>query len=239
MKTVILTSRMDTHDYDENGVRVAHNFGNENGIYDVLKNSLGGRGLLLYVASDESSYEITDMYTNLVFQSFEMTMPFSEYKVLDGRSLDKVDEYLSRADLIILGGGHVPTQKKFFDKISLSTKIQSTNAVIVGISAGSMNSASTVYCPPELEGESDDLEFVRYFDGLGLTNINIFPHYNDMENAFLDNKRMMEDIVYPDTFKTPVYAIPDGTFIEIHGCGEPVIHGTAYLIKNARKSKIN
>ena len=35
MKTVILTSRMDTHDYDESGVRVAHYFGNENGIYEL------------------------------------------------------------------------------------------------------------------------------------------------------------------------------------------------------------
>ena len=61
------------------------------------------------------------------------------------------------------------------------------NALVVGGSAGSMNCASLVYCPPELEGESEDINFNRYLSGLCLTNINILPHYDVFKNYVLDN----------------------------------------------------
>lgn len=234
MKTVILTSRMDTHDYDESGVRVAHNFGNENGIYDNIVKNLNGRKALTYIASDECAYEITDMYAGLVFKSYDLTLPFAEYNILDGRNMDKAGEIIAKSDLIILGGGHVPTERKFFERIGLREKLESFDGVIIGISAGSMMSAETVYCPPELEGEALDKNFVRHFKGLGLTDINIFPHYNDMVDFILDGKRMMEDIIYPDTYLTPVLALPDGSYVIIENGEKPKVFGTAYYIKDGK-----
>ena len=234
MKTVILTSRMDTHDKDEFDVRTPKNFGNENGIYDNIVKNLKKRDLLTYIASDESAYEITDMYASLVFKSFDLTLPFGEYVVLDGRNMDKAGEIVAKSDLIILGGGHVPTERKFFERIGLREKLESFDGVIIGISAGSMMSAGWVYCPPELEGEGLDKNFVRYFRGLGLTDLNIFPHYNDMIDFVLDGKRMMEDIIYPDTFNTPVLALPDGSYVLIKKGEEPKVFGTAYYIKDGK-----
>ena len=37
MNTIILTSSLDLYDKDENGNRIAHHFGNQNGILDTLK----------------------------------------------------------------------------------------------------------------------------------------------------------------------------------------------------------
>ena len=52
-------------------------------------------------------------------------------------------------DVILLGGGHVPTQNKFFKEIRLREKIKDFDGIIIAISAGSMNSADIVYCQPE------------------------------------------------------------------------------------------
>ena len=234
MKTVILTSRMDTHDYDESGVRVAHNFGNENGILDTLLGTVEGRDLLVYVASDENAYDITDMYARLVFESFDMTMPFDNYAILDGRRLNDAKVLLKKANFIILGGGHVPTQKAFFDKIGLKEILHDVDCPVLGVSAGSMNMARVVYCPPELEGEAKDKNFVRYFEGLGLCDINIFPHYNDMKDFVLDGYKMMEDIVYPDTYKSPVLVIPDGTYVVVRDNKVEKICGESYFVKDGK-----
>lgn len=223
MRTIILTSRLDTHDTDEFGVRTPHPFGNDNGILDTLKSSVNSYGRLLYVASSENEYEITDMYANLVFESFRMTLPFQSYEILDGRVVD-VESLVKGADLIILGGGHVPTQNKYFEKIRLRTILSELDTPVLGISAGSMNMAKLVYCPPELEGEATDKNFKLLLQGLGLTNINVFPHYNDMVDFVLDDLRMMEDIVVPHSFMLPVYLLSDGDYvvqrddkIEYHG----------------------
>ena len=229
MRTLILTSRLDTHDTDEYGVRVAHNFGNENGILDVIKSCVSNYGTLLYVASSRDDYEITDMYANLVFESFRMTLPFDNYAILDGR-VDDAKGLVSSADFIILGGGHVPTQNEYFESIGLRDILSGLDTPVLGISAGSMNMAKLVYCPPELPGEALDKNFKLLLQGLGLTSINVFPHYNDMVDFVLDDLRMMEDIVIPHSFMLPVYILSDGDFIVDTG-SEITYHGSPKLLQ--------
>lgn len=228
MRTVILTSRMDTHDTDEYGVRTPHPFGNENGILDTLKSSVKSYGKLLYVASSERDYEITDMYANLIFTSFNLTLPFESYSILDGRVKD-VESLVKSADLIILGGGHVPTQNSYFEKIGLRNILSELDTPVLGISAGSMNMAKLVYCPPELEGEALDKNFKLLLQGLGLTDINVFPHYNDMVDFVLDGLRMMEDIIIPHSFMLPVYILSDGDYIVVKG-NKVSYHGSPKLL---------
>lgn len=228
MKTIILTSRMDTHDTDEYGVRTSHPFGNDNGILDTLKACVKSYGKLLYVASSENNYEITDTYANLVFKSFSETLPFHTYAVLDGR-VNEVEKLVKSADLIILGGGHVPTQNRYFEKIALRQILSELDTPVLGISAGSMNMAKLVYCPPELEGEATDKNFKLLLQGLGLTNINVFPHYNDMFDFVLDDLRMMEDIVIPHSFMLPVYLLSDGDYIVQTG-DKIEYHGSVKLL---------
>ena len=229
MRTLILTSRLDTHDTDEYGVRTPHNFGNENGILDVIKSCVSSYGKLLYVASSRDDYEITDMYANLVFESFRMTLPFDTYSILDGR-VDDVKGLVDSADFIILGGGHVPTQNEYFNSIGLRDILSSLDTPVLGISAGSMNMAKLVYCPPELPGEALDKNFKLLLQGLGLTSINVFPHYNDMVDFVLDDLRMMEDIVVPHSFMLPVYILSDGDFIVDTGT-KITYHGTPKLLQ--------
>ena len=233
----ILTSYIDLYDKDEEGKRYAKNFGNANKILDNIKKYVKKYDNFLFVASNESDFETTDLYANVTFESFNMTLPFNNYYVLDSRIEDKIDELIESADLIFLCGGHVPTQNKFFNNINLKEKIKNTNALIIGGSAGAMYMADVVYCPPELEGEAIDPNFNKIYKGLGLTNINIFPHYDEIKDYLVDGIHVINEIVTPDSFKYDIYAINNGSYILIDD--KNYLYGEAYLIKDGKIKKIN
>ncbi len=65
------------------------------------------------------------------------------FTILDDRN-KKTEELVKESDLIILGGGHVPTQNKFF-RNPLKEVLKKYEGVIVGVGTGSMNYCKTVY----------------------------------------------------------------------------------------------
>lgn len=235
--TVILTSSLNLYDKDENGNRIAHEFSNENGILDLLKKETKKYDNFLFVASDEYNSDLTDIYAGVTIESFALTLPFKNYDILDYRTKSKAIELIKNADLIYLSGGHLPTQNKFFNDINLKSLIKNSSAVIIGGSAGSMNCADKVYCPPELDGESLEKNFKRYLNGLGLTNINILPHYNDFCEFILDEKEYIKEIILPDSYKTKILAINDGSYIIIKD-GKSTLFGEGYAIENGKIIKI-
>ncbi len=234
---LFLTSALDTRYKDENGVRHAQKFGNYNNVIDNLKKYIKKYDNFLFVASDEYNHELTDMYFNITKQSFEMTLPFKNYRLLDGRTKDNAKDLVEEADFIFLCGGHVPTQNQFFQNINLRELIKNTNAVVLGGSAGSMNCADIVYCPPELQGEGADPNFKRFFKGLGLTKISIFPHYEDIRHETIDGLENEKDILIPDSHKSPIVAFSDGAYI-LQINGKAKMYGEAYLFKNGKKTRI-
>ncbi len=225
---LILTSCLDLYSKNEKGERVAHNFGNENGILDLFKKFTPKRDNFVFVASVESSYAATDIYANITFDSFKLTFPFKNYIILDGRTKGQAKEIVENADFILLCGGHVPTQNQFFQNINLKELIKNTNALIVGGSAGSMNAAEIVYAQPELEGESIDPNFKKYLPGLGLTNISILPHFEQRQDYMLDGKNILKEISLPDSKNIPFIAFSDGAFIHDNGISQKM-YGKAYL----------
>ena len=140
-------------------------------------------------------------------------MEFESYTVLDRRNQNDAAKLVKSSNFIILGGGHVPTQNRFFGEIRLKELLEDFDGVIFGISAGSMNSAEEVYAQPELEGESLDPNYVRFILGLGLTKTKLLPHYQDTKDSCLDGKRLFEDITYPDSMGHTFIAIPDGSYL--------------------------
>lgn len=233
----ILTSYIDLYDKDEAGNRIAKNFGNNNKILDNIKKYVKKYENFLFVASNEFNNEVTDVYANVTFESFNMTLPFENYYILDSRTENIADELIQKADLIFLCGGHVPTQNKFFRNINLKEKIKNTDALIIGVSAGAMNMADTVYCPPELEGEAIDPKFNKVYKGLGLTDINVFPHYDELKDDLVDGIHVINEIVIPDSFTYDIYAINNGSYILIDDKNN--LYGEAYLIKDGKIEKIN
>ena len=122
-------------------------------------------------------------------------------------------ELIREAGLVILSGGHVPTQHRFMEEIRLRELLRDFDGIVIGSSAGSMNCADTVYSQPELDGEALDPEYKRFFPGLGLTPVQILPHYQEVKDFVLDGLRIFEEIAYPDSMGQCFYVLVDGSYI--------------------------
>lgn len=235
---LILTSCLNMYHKDNEGKKVAHIIDNTNGILDLIKKLTPKQENFVLVASSAYNYDATDIYAKLTFKAFEMTYPFQNYTILDGRTKDKAPMLIQNADLIFLCGGHVPTQNQFFQDINLEKYINQANALIIGQSAGSMNCAEIVYAQPELEGESIDPNYKKYLKGLGLTNISILPHFEQCINCTVDGKNIFKEISIPDSKIKPFIAYSDGAFIYDNG-NTQYIYGKAYLFNNGSYQQIS
>ena len=184
----------------------------------------------LFVCSDPDVPERTDFYAASVKTSFEEAgLPFRSFRVLDGRNAQNAAELVEASNFLILSGGHVPTQNRFFQSVGLRGLLTHFDGVLMGISAGSMNSADVVYAQPELEGEALDPDYRRFLPGLGLTKTMLIPHYQAIRDEVLDGLRVFEEITYPDSVGRCFYAIPDGSYLLIED-GREELRGEAWRI---------
>ncbi len=188
----------------------------ENGFVELLHRALPEQMRVLTVCSDPDAPERTDFYAGETEKAFAVAdMPYGEHIVLDRRNAQDAGQLVAWADLIILSGGHVPTQNTFFQQIHLRELLEGYDGVILGISAGSMNAADCVYSQPEEPGEALDPNYPRFMPGLGLTDINILPHYNMNKDEELDGLRIYEDIAAEDSYGNCFLILPDGSFVHI------------------------
>lgn len=210
----------------------------QNDFLDRIREDLPENPSCLFVASSPDDRAATCEFGAAMFCAFaEAGIHFSGYQILDRFTEEYAAELIMDSDFIILAGGHVPTQNEFFREIGLDVLLQDYEGVIMGISAGSMNSAAVVYVQPEEEGESDP-EFERFLPGLGLTDIQICPHYQKVKDNILDGQRLFEDITYADSMDNCFFALPDGSYICIHD-QEVLLYGEAYTISNGELEQIS
>ena len=190
------------------------------------------RCLMITAAPDSFAQndEMTSFFAGAVERSGLSTECFDLW---DDRITDFSRETLHSYDVIFLGGGHVPTQNAFFHRINLRENIQNFEGIIIGISAGSMNSADVVYAQPELPGESVDEDYQRFLQGLNLTKTMILPHYQMVKDSWLDGKRLYEDITYPDSAGREFLILPDGSYL-MSIDGEETIWGESWILKDKK-----
>ncbi|CDD47038.1 peptidase E [Firmicutes bacterium CAG:534] len=160
----------------------------------------------------------------------------SEVLMCDERNKEII-ERLPEIDVLILAGGHVPTQNSFMKTIGLKERLQSWDGLLIAWSAGSMNCAEMVYAGPELPGEAIDPNYQRWICGLGITKTNIFPHFETLKDEMLDGMRLIEDITYSDSMGHEIIALNNGSFIVVDN-GTEVLYGGAYSIKNGEQRQI-
>ena len=189
-------------------------FNTENEFVSRMQKAMHKYNKGLFITASPDDYDKTDDFSFGIKYTAELSgMEFESYTVLDRRNQNDAAKLVKSSNFVILGGGHVPTHNRFFGEIRLKELLEDFDGVILGISAGSMNSAEEVYAQPELEGESLDPNYVRFIPGLGLTKTKLLPHYQDTKDSCLDGKRLFEDITYPDSMGHTFIAIPDGSYL--------------------------
>lgn len=190
------------------------------------------------VSSYPDDVETTDRMAWELRESFEWAdLAFKHFEVLDRRTASQARRIIRRANFVILCGGHVPTENAFFHDINLRELLHGFRGVVMGLSAGSMNCAYRVYAPPELEGEAINPDYQRYMDGLGLTRINILPHFQTARYSHVDGQHLVRKLMTPDSYRQPIYCIPDGTYFVIED-GATYLCGEAYRLRYGHLNRI-
>ena len=210
----------------------------ENGFADNLRRCLPEKIRCLFITSAPDDYAFTDRVAWEMRTCFaEEGFYIPELAILDRRNQKDAQMLIWKSDFIILAGGHVPTQNAFFQDIGLRELLKDYQGVVLGISAGTMNAAERVYVQPEEPGESVP-EFPRFAEGLGITKINVLPHYQMVKDNYLDGRRLFEDITYADSWGECFYVFVDGTFLLVEN-GRTTLHGEAYRLSDGRMEQIS
>lgn len=229
MKKLFFTSNT-KHYHKENDVNVANNIDNINGIVNQIRSILDGNNTILYVASSPDDYEKVDYYSKLIFDGFKLSgLTFDNYLVLDRRTSNLSEGYVSKADLIFLSGGDSYVENQFFKDIKLKELLENYQGVIIGQSAGSINLAGDVYNSPEDGVETD--ERTIHFSGLGLSDVNIEPHFILDTTSFDENELYQRKHVLNESNIRTIYALCDGSHI-VETDEEIIVYGESYLIKD-------
>ena len=190
---------------------------------------------MLFIAAEPDNAPKNDALAMAYLRSFrDSGFPLEDITVWDHRNRDGIQD-IRQFPVILLSGGSVPDQNDFFREIGLKEKIAVYSGVVIGVSAGTMNCAETVYVHPESPGETRD--FCRFRPGLGLTNVNVIPHYEIIKHFTLDGLRLMEDVAYPDSMGRRLYAMNNGSYI-LSRQGREVLYGECYRIENGHILKI-
>ncbi|MCH5354092.1 MAG: Type 1 glutamine amidotransferase-like domain-containing protein [Acutalibacter sp.] len=146
-------------------------------IAERLKEELTVRDSLVFISAWPSDFESNDSDSAGMHGMFaECGLSFSRYCVIDGRTEPSDAKGLIQgASCIFLMGGHAVQQFQMMCEKGIVDEIRGSSAVILGVSAGSINMAKRAI---------DIWESLTPYDGLGLADITVKAHF-DFENEEL------------------------------------------------------
>ena len=202
------------------------------GFFEDLKTEWPKSANLLYVPCDPEAVSENEHQKRRLLDAFEYTnLPVGEVRIMDEKPDSSLKDLIAWSNVIYLAGGHAPTQLAFMKRIGLKDALLGYEGIVIGLSSGSMNAAYNVYLLPELKGEAADPNFVRFSDGLDLTNIEIIPHAETIKEMTIDGKNVLEDIVLPDSFGSRFYMISDGSYFKVKS-GRTSFKGVGEIIED-------
>lgn len=209
----------------------------DNGLVDNLKAHWQRPLRMLLIASNPHDAEKSNAIRACFAEAFPLSgLPLACIHLCDAAN-ESYAERLRDYDVLLLCGGHVPTQNAFFKKIRLKDRLCGYSGILIAISAGTMNSAETVYAQPELPGEAIDPHYRRFLPGLCLTHTMVLPHWQALCGETLDGLRLLEDVTLPDSRGRTFCALCDGSYI-LSEDGTETLHGEAFRIHDGTMEKV-
>lgn len=64
----------------------------------------------------------------------------------------------------------------------------------------------------------------------------LLPHYQKVKDAYLDGKRLVDDIARGHSFGHRMLAVPDGSYVLVED-GVETVFGEAWLVSEGRRVK--
>ena len=184
-------------------------------IVERLKEEPFARSSLVFISAWPSEHERNDDDSAGMYGMFkECDMSFSRYCVIDNRTDSSDAKRLIReASCIFLMGGHAVLQFRLMCDKGIVEEIRNSSAVILGVSAGSINMA---------KHSVDIYESLEPYDGLGLADITVKAHFD------FENKELLQTLQQV-SIKLPVCAMEDESAIFVKD-GYAAYTGQIHLI---------
>lgn len=184
--------------------------GTNEGFSDViskeLKKDLKGMKSITFISSSPAKHEknmsfvygnekITGMINHLkYFTNFEKVNIVDD----ENRELD------INSDIIYLLGGNYETQLNFIKENKFDEILKNYEGVLLCTSCGAMNIAECGYY-----SKDEDVDDSFFYNGIGLTNITIDPHFDINNSVQVNEAKKM-------SFKHVIYGVPNSSCIKIY-----------------------
>ncbi|MBP7403221.1 MAG: Type 1 glutamine amidotransferase-like domain-containing protein [Clostridia bacterium] len=196
-----------------------------NGFTDVfigeVRRHLASRGLFVFVASDFRLREKTRRYCDHFLALFrEKGIVFDEVFIVDyGVSPAESAARIRSADVVWLAGGPTLTQMAHIREYGLGGALRSRDGLTIGMSAGSINMARRVVLARDVR---DDVSETTVYEGIGLADIHVEPHWNEADAEHREDVRRAARIA-------PIHALHDDAFI-VERDGAVEVFGTCEVL---------
>lgn len=194
--------------------------------------------IFVAIAAYPDAYALNDEMLNTFRGCFAWHgMHFTDAVIIDNRNRQDAARLVRESSVIMLSGGHVPTENAFFKELGLKELLSGYEGIIMGVSAGSMNSCGHVYAQPEESGEATNPAYQRFITGLGLTDVMVLPHYNMVHDNYVDGMHLFRDLTIPDSMGHIFYALMDGSYVLTDG-RHASLYGESWLIRDGEMVKL-
>jgi len=211
----------------------------DNGFSDRLKKYWRKDSALLVISANPADYENNDITARKLKSALtDDGFTIGETCILDDRTSDKAWDLIKRSDVIILSEGNASSQNMFFGEIGLKELLRGFPGIIISIGEGSVNLAENAYLYPSTDEEEKNPAYAKKKEGLGLTDISVIPHSLSLRKAVLNGKRLVDDIIFPDSLRRRFYFIDDGSYFIIDG-DVTRFYGDGEVLENGIFSKID
>lgn len=146
--------------------------------------------------NDDQLLRFTELFKNI-------GIIFKKTNIIDNRTTKSTAKKLIKnSDVIFLLGGSPELQMKSILEYNLTQEIKESK-IVIGVSAGSMNQSKRV-----MYRDDFDNYIMKDYPGLGLVDINIFPHIDlDYDKLIKEAKEISQTI--------PIIPLPNDSFIRI------------------------
>lgn len=184
-----------------------------------LKQDIKENQIITFIASTFDNHEQNIMHKNKTLNFFsKINITFKKNYLIDNNvTKEEAKEFIKKSNIIYLMGGDTYLQNNSLDEYELKPLIKE-KSFIIGVSAGSLNQTKRVIY--------QDYNDIKDYEGLGFTNISIYPHLDFLNIDYLKEIFKISKI-------TKLVALPNSSFIRIENNKEMFI-GDYYEIENEK-----
>ncbi len=168
-----------------------------------LREELKNRDSLVFVSAWPTDYARNDSDSTGMHGMFEeCNIPFARHCVIDHRmDACHATRLIRESSCVFLMGGHPGLQLQLLRDTGLDAAICDTDAAVLGVSAGAINMAKR---------SLDTKESPIPYDGLGLADITVKPHFQ------LENQQVLSTLL-KISMELPICAMEDDSAIFVTG----------------------